>query len=74
MEEANGDRKQYRATIPVAVHFFLFGQFLGFSGSFGPSKVTRFSSIAASSGISSYLMSTLERYDVHFHRILNELQ
>ena len=38
----------------VVVHFFLLGQFFGLMGSLGPSKVTRFSSMAASSGISSY--------------------
>src|SRR5579859_1708435 len=54
IDEANGDKKTYNVMIPVVAHFFRFGQFLGFIGSLGPSNVTRFSSIAASSGISSY--------------------
>jgi hypothetical protein len=54
IDEAKGDRNTYNAIIPVVCHFLLFGQFFGFIGSFGPSNVTRLSSIVASSGISSY--------------------
>jgi hypothetical protein len=53
MDEAKGARNEYNDIIIVIRHFLLFGQFLGFKGSSGPSNVTRFSSIAASSGMSS---------------------
>ena len=40
MDDANGDRKVKEAVSIVMVHFFFEGQFLGFSGSSGPLKVT----------------------------------
>jgi hypothetical protein len=40
MDEDTGEIKVKRETVIIAAHFFLFGQFLGFSGSSGPSHVT----------------------------------
>lgn len=40
MEDDTGEMKVNRETVMVAAHFFFVGQFLGFSGSSGPSHVT----------------------------------
>lgn len=40
MDDDTGEIKVKRETVIIAAHFFLFGQFLGFSGSSGPSHVT----------------------------------
>ena len=41
MELDTGEMKVKRETVIVAAHFFCLLQFLGFSGSCGPSQVTR---------------------------------
>lgn len=40
MEEDTGEMKVKQDTVTTAAHFFFIGQFLGFSGSSGPSQVT----------------------------------
>lgn len=40
IDDETGEMKVKRETVMTAAHFFLSGQFLGFSGSSGPSQVT----------------------------------
>jgi hypothetical protein len=40
IEEETGEMKVNRETVMVAAHFLFVGQFLGLSGSSGPSHVT----------------------------------
>src|ERR1700747_2484673 len=42
IDEDTGEMKVNRETETVAAHFFLLGQFFGFSGSLGPSQSTIF--------------------------------